>query len=254
MAHKLYHAYWGIEQKLVPGLRSTQYDYAEQLISLLDGKRWLDLGCGHQVFPDWMRDEQARVLRSAGRITGIDLDWEGLRKHPGIRDKVFGDLQRLPFAAGSFDVVSANMVVEHLKEPEWILAEIKRVLMPGGAFVFHTPNLYHWGIVLARCVPDKVKKALIGFLENRREEDVFPTHYQLNSAAAVKNAAEQSGFDLAELKLVSGSATLAALGWGAIPELVYIRFIQRENLEGLRSNLVVVLRKPFLKQKCAPGE
>jgi SAM-dependent methyltransferase len=244
MADKLYRAYWAIEQRLLPGLRSSQYAYAEQLISLLDGKRWLDLGCGHHVFPDWMKVEQTQALGSAGRITGIDLDWEGLRKHPGIRDKVFGDLQRLPFAAGSFDVVSANMVVEHLEDPERILAEIKRVLTPGGVFLFHTPNLYHWGIVLARCVPDKLKKAIIGFLENRREEDVFPTHYRMNSAAVIRRLAKRSGFDVAVLKLVSGSATLAALGWGAIPELTYIRLIRAEKLAGLRSNLVVVLRKP----------
>ncbi len=244
MADKLYRAYWAIEQKLLPGLRSSQYAYAEQLTSLLAGKRWLDLGCGHQVFPDWMKGEQARVLQSAGRITGIDLDWEGLRKHPGISDKVFGDLQQLPFAAASFDVVTANMVVEHLEEPERVLAEVARVLAPGGALLFHTPNMYHWAIVLARCIPDGLKKAIIGFLENRREEDVFPTHYRMNSAAAVRRLAQRSGFEVAELKLVSGSATLAAVGWGAIPELIYIRLIQAGSLAALRSNLVVVLKKP----------
>jgi SAM-dependent methyltransferase len=190
-----------------------------------------------------MARQQQEVLHSAARITGIDLDWDGLCRHPGIRDRVFGNLEKLPFAAGSFDVVSANMVVEHLERPEQTAAEIHRVLSPGGLFVFHTPNLYHWAILPARLTPDGMKKRIVRFLEGRSEEDVFRTHYRMNSAKDVRRIASVSGFEVSELKQVSGSATLAALGWAAFPELIYIRMLRANKLGTFRSNLVGVLRK-----------
>src|SRR5438045_2693854 len=80
----------------------------------------------------------------------------------------------------TFDIVSANMVVEHLSDPGHTLAEIHRVLKPGGRFVFHTPSRFHWPLWLSARVPEAIRLPLVRFLENRRSEDVFPTHYQMN--------------------------------------------------------------------------
>jgi SAM-dependent methyltransferase len=46
----------------------------------------------------------------------------------------------LPFASGSFDVVCAMDLLEHVDEPDRLIAEAARVLAPGGMFVFHTFN------------------------------------------------------------------------------------------------------------------
>src|SRR3712207_3931822 len=133
--------YWSIEQRFVPGLRPTQYAYYETLLRVLrPDDEWLDLGCGHQVFGGWMTREQAKAISSCRRIYGIDLDWQGLRAHTGIANKIYGDLGRLPVRTSSVDVVTANMVIEHLSDPDAVLREIGRVLRPGGRFVFHTPN------------------------------------------------------------------------------------------------------------------
>jgi SAM-dependent methyltransferase len=146
----LYHFYWRAEKLITPGLTSSQYEYFEQLRDLLTRKsRWLDLGCGHQLFGDWMTREQAEVVALSGSVVGIDLDWEGLRRHPSIRRRIFGDLLRLPVLDGSFDVISANMVMEHIPEPTVLLTEVHRALSPGGVFIFHTPNFYHWGTFAA---------------------------------------------------------------------------------------------------------
>src|SRR5258708_9609244 len=102
----LYRFYWKAEAALVPGLRSSQYAYYETLRALVSGKIWLDLGCGHQVFADWMSQEQADVLGRCHEVFGIDLDWAGLRAHPGISNKAIGDLAKLPFACESVEVVS----------------------------------------------------------------------------------------------------------------------------------------------------
>lgn len=49
--------------------------------------------------------------------------------------------QRLPFPDGSFDLVLLTEVLEHLDSHFQILAEVSRVIRPGGHFVFSTPNL-----------------------------------------------------------------------------------------------------------------
>jgi SAM-dependent methyltransferase len=239
-----YDFYGKAERLVVPTLRSSQYAYYEALRAVLSPEaRWLDMGCGHQVFADWMVREQQQVIAACRMVVGIDLDWDGLRRHAGITRRVFGDLGRLPLADASCDVVSANMVVEHLAAPADVLTEVHRVLSTGGSFVFHTPSYYHWGTLVAAALPDSVKKPLIRLFEGRAEADVFPTHYRMNTAAAIRHYADQCGFDVVRLQHVSSSATLQMLGPFVLLELLYIRLIRSAALAPLRSGLVVTLRK-----------
>src|SRR6185503_18157551 len=50
------------------------------------------------------------------------------------------DACALPYTRGSFDVVCAMDLLEHVEQPERVIAEASRVLAPGGLFVFHTFN------------------------------------------------------------------------------------------------------------------
>jgi SAM-dependent methyltransferase len=240
----LFHFYWKLEQWLVPGLSSSQNAYYKQVAGLMSKSPvWLDVGCGHQVFADWMTREQDEVIGKSRHVFGIDLDWEGMRKHPSIHDKVMGNLAFLPFASGSFDVVSANMVAEHLDEPLQVLREVHRVLAPGGTFIFHTPNAKGWFVAAARMVPESAKKPLIRLLENRRAEDVFPTRYLLNQIDQIEVASAQAGFESAQVTHVSSSAITAVLGPLVMGELLWIRALEKPSRARLRSNLVVQLHK-----------
>jgi 2-polyprenyl-3-methyl-5-hydroxy-6-metoxy-1,4-benzoquinol methylase len=240
----LYDLYFRAEKIITPHLRSSQYAYYDALRAQLSpSKRWLDMGCGHQVFAEWMTREQEEVIARSQMVAGIDLDWQGLTNHAGIDRRVFGDLGRLPFASESWDVISANMVMEHLENPDAVLREVHRVLTPGGAFVFHTPNFYHWGTLVARALPDGLKRKLVRLFEGRVEADVFETHYRLNTAAEVRRRARAAGFDVLEVRHVNSSATLKMLGPVVLLELLYIRVIEHPWFAQLRSGLVVTLRK-----------
>jgi SAM-dependent methyltransferase len=203
----------------------------------------MDLGCGHQVFADWMNAEQTQVLSACRKAFGVDLDWTGLKAHPGISNRIFADLTQLPVQANSMEVVSANMVAEHLKEPGDVLREVHRILKPGGLFVFHTPNFLGLNTQIAARVPETVKKTLIRLLENRKEEDVFPTHYRINTRADIQELAGQTGFAVEDITMVSSSAATIMLGPVAWAELLYIRALQAEKRANYRSNIVAVLRK-----------
>jgi SAM-dependent methyltransferase len=53
---------------------------------------------------------------------------------------VEGVAERLPFADGSFDLVVAISVLEHVEDPRQVFAEVARVLRPGGGFYFYTTS------------------------------------------------------------------------------------------------------------------
>lgn len=244
LSRLLFRFSWAMEARIVPGNRSSQWDYHDALVPHLRSEtRWLDLGCGHQVFADWMMAEETAAVNCVRYACGIDLDEAGMRNHQHLRDRVKGDLTRLPFPNASFDVISANMVVEHLEHPAGVLAEVRRALRPGGVFVFHTTNRRNFKIMLASKLPQGMKNGLIRLLEQRKAEDVFPTHYAINTPEQVRRLAEAGGFEVATLRTVNGSPTTNLLGPVVIGELLVFRWMRRPGHENYRTNIIAVLRK-----------
>jgi 2-polyprenyl-6-hydroxyphenyl methylase/3-demethylubiquinone-9 3-methyltransferase len=100
--------------------------------------RVLDLGCGAGFLSNYL------AMRGHD-VTGIDTTPENLtvaRANDASRSAHYelGDACALPYAAGSFDVVCAMDLLEHIEDPARVIAEASRVLAPGGLFVFHTFN------------------------------------------------------------------------------------------------------------------
>jgi SAM-dependent methyltransferase len=240
----LEHFYWWSQDRIVPGLRSSQYAYAEVLTASLDRDvAWLDLGCGRRPLPNWMPQSLEDGLRARiGRAVGVDADHQSLLDQRVLRDRVEAMADALPFASGSFDLVSANMVVEHLEHPSRVLGEIRRVLKPGGIFLFHTPNRRHWAVRVASVTPERLKLALVRVLDGRTSEDVFPTWYRFNDAREIRALAGAHGFSIERLDEISSSAICAVLGPVSWIELAAIRLMQRPAYSHWRSNLVGALR------------
>lgn len=127
-------------QKLASWLRSTpihpQWLMPGRLVSTrLRGCRGklLDIGAANR----WLESEVC------SEVTYIALDYPrtaiGLY---GTKPDVFADASGLPFADASIDAVACFEVVEHIARPEKMLAEIARVLAPGGFAEFSMPFLY----------------------------------------------------------------------------------------------------------------
>jgi ubiquinone/menaquinone biosynthesis C-methylase UbiE len=152
-------------------------------------------------------------------------------------------LAHLPFDAASFDFVTANMVVEHLEDPSAALREVHRTLKPKGKFLFHTPNVRNWVIRLASLTPDGIKRKAAVFLHGRKETDIFPTHYRMNTPEAVRELAERNGFRVVELATVNSSATFIMLGPVVLLELLATRLLESKRGERYRTIIIAKLEK-----------
>lgn len=134
--------YWKVERVLAPGLRYSQDFYEEVICELVTPCTvWLDLGCGHRVLPEWRFATERELVNRASFVAGMDVDSGATTKHRTIKNIWVGDVHNLAFPDDSFMLVTANMLVKHLEDAGRVFAEIHRVLVPGGSFLFHTPNV-----------------------------------------------------------------------------------------------------------------
>lgn len=98
----------------------------------------LDVGCGAGFLSN-------HLAREGFEVTGLDasrasLDVASRHDATGKASYLLGDALRLPFPDACFDAVCAMDFLEHVEEPARALAEMARVLKPGGTLFFHTFN------------------------------------------------------------------------------------------------------------------
>jgi ubiquinone/menaquinone biosynthesis C-methylase UbiE len=244
MRRRLFELYWKLRGLIAPNLTHAQHLYEGVLKNLVSSEtQWLDLGCGHQVLPFWREEEERNLVARCGMIVGMDYDLLSLQKHRSVSLRVRGHINSLPFKEGHFDLVTANMVVEHLAEPSVQFREIYRVLKPGGIFLFHTPNAKGYPTLMTKLVPEKLKHKLIYILDGRKEDDVFETHYVANTQRQIADLARSTGFEIAKIQLTVSDAVFALVPPIAIPELMYLRLLMTDRFKNWRTNIITVLKK-----------
>jgi ubiquinone/menaquinone biosynthesis C-methylase UbiE len=129
-------AAWLMQESESPTDAPAKQDLARSSPAAPNSLSTLDVGTGTAQIP-------IRLCRSgfAGPVTGIDLSAEMINY--GTLNVIAADLQgqirfelidakRLPYADGSYDAVISNSIVHHIPEPNQVLAEMLRVLAPGG--------------------------------------------------------------------------------------------------------------------------
>jgi ubiquinone/menaquinone biosynthesis C-methylase UbiE len=236
--------YWRMRRRIVPTLSSSQ-DIYETVLKELVGPNltWLDVGCGHQILPEWRESAEQDLVRNCGAIVGMDYDFGSLVKHRTISLLVRGDITNLPFKDASFDLVTANMVVEHLDDPVLQFHEISRILKSQGLFLFHTPNARGYFSLMRRLVPNRIARKLASLLDGRDPEDIFPVHYKANTANKIELLARAAGLEVTRTRMVVSEAALQIIPPLAFFELIGIKALMTEPLKPFRTNIIALLRK-----------
>jgi ubiquinone/menaquinone biosynthesis C-methylase UbiE len=106
----------------------------------LRGRRVLDVGCGKGRFARVFQEQEPEA-----EIWGLDISEEMLRHVPaGIHTRA-GSMTELPFEDAYFDGAYATESLEHAVEIEKAVAEICRVVKPGGRIAIIDKNAEQWG-------------------------------------------------------------------------------------------------------------
>jgi SAM-dependent methyltransferase len=145
------------------------------------GERVLDLGCRYGAL--------TRAYIEGNDVVGVDVDREALAEAATLGiETAWADVDEpLPFADASFGVVVAGELLEHIRSPERLVAEVRRLLRPGGRFVGSVPNAFRL-------------RNRMRFVAGRPPED-DPTHLHMFTPDAVRGLLV--GFEDVELTFIS---------------------------------------------------
>ncbi len=172
--YPVHHAEGGIHRALVARLTGPP-------------RRILDLGCAAGYL--------AQELIDAGHeVVGVDA-----MARPGVEDRMPTFIQHdleggLPEGVtGSFDMVVAADVLEHLRQPELLLRELAGRLVPGGAVLVSVPNIGHW-------YPRG--RSLFGVLDYDQRGILDSGHLRFFNRRSLERLARRSGFRVVSVQPV----------------------------------------------------
>ena len=109
----------------------------EEALKCIEAPMVLDVATGSGSFAGHLKTE----YRGIGTITGIDISWKGLEKSREALRRIDDmravcmDSSKMAFPAGSFDMVCISNSLHHMAKLDDTLAEMMRVLGPGGYFL-----------------------------------------------------------------------------------------------------------------------
>jgi SAM-dependent methyltransferase len=158
-------------------------------LGLPPGLKWLDVGCGNGAFTEVMIGKNAPA-----EVVGIDPSEGQLayaRTRPGTKLAKFqaAGAQDIPFADKSFDVAVMPLVISFVPDPVKAVAEMKRVVRPGGTIAAYMWDVPGGGLPLE---PIQVAMRAMGvqtanpqgYLASR--EETMRTVWQQNGLAAIE--------------------------------------------------------------------
>jgi SAM-dependent methyltransferase len=167
----------------VEGLQTELVKY------LPDTGRVLDLGCG-------VNTDLAGYRTPTREVRGTDFQIHAELRHVAWF-RLLPANGAIPFTDEYFDLITTNMVLEHVTEGSQFFQEVARVLRPSGIFIGHTISGSHYVTWIRRLVgllPHSFNAWLVRRLYGRREVDTFPAYYRLNRSRQISQACRPAGF------------------------------------------------------------
>jgi SAM-dependent methyltransferase len=225
-----------------PGWRDGTSQFAAMIRKRLESSsRLLDLGAGRgKTGPVGFRGQVATIV-------GVDPD-TSIAGNVTVDYRVRGCGETLPFRAAAFDLVFSDWVMEHLADPSTAVAEVFRVLKPGGFFVFRTGNLFHYSYAIAAATPHWFHRLIANRVRalSNADDHLDQTYYRINTLSAVRRGLARAGFIVEEISLVEAEPSYLMF---SVPSfllgLAYERLVNHLAwLARLRACIFVCARKP----------
>lgn len=209
---------------------------ARILERLRPGSAVLDLGAGAGI----VRQMDFRGL--GARISGVDPD-PRVTTNPMLDVAKVGMAEQIPFEDRSFDLVFADNVLEHLPDPLAVFREVRRVLKPGGEFLFKTPNRWHYMPLVSQLTPHAFHR-YYNKLRGREVTDTFPTHYRANCRRDIRRLAGVAGLLVDSIELIEGRPEYLRISAATyLAGCLYERTVNSGRaFEGLRVVIIGALR------------
>jgi SAM-dependent methyltransferase len=230
-----------LDRAFYSGFRDSWDDdaFRQYVLSHLNAEHvLLDLGAGAGIVA------QMNFRGLAKKVCGVDPDARVLQ-NTFVDEAKVGAGEKIDWPDETFDIVTADNVLEHLADPARVFSEISRVLKPGGKFLFKTPNRSHYVPLIARLTPHLFHK-YYNWLRGRAYEDTFATYYRANRPADVAAAGEGAGLKLTHFELIERRPEY--LRMSALTYLFGIAYERAVNstdaLKGFRVTFIGNLTKP----------
>jgi ubiquinone/menaquinone biosynthesis C-methylase UbiE len=155
--------------------------------------RWLDVGCGNGAFTEELIGRCAPATVIA--IDPSDDQLAHARTRRGVKTAEFrvGDAQKLPFANHSFDVAVMALVISFLPNPAQAVAEMGRVVRPGGWVA-----TYMWDIPGGGAPTDPIYVAM----ESMGMTSVRPANPVVSRREAMQDLWEKAGLESIETQVI----------------------------------------------------
>ncbi len=152
------------------------------------GKKVLDVGCLGGRLTRLIMDQNNEVW-------GVDINpaAAAVAQKRGVRVKIANVEDGFPFGGGSFDVVNAGEVIEHLYDTKNFFEEARRVLKTQGLILFSVPNLNSF--------ENRIRVVTGGYLSmaGAYPEDHFGDRVRVFNLAKIRELCNQTGFRLIDV-------------------------------------------------------
>lgn len=220
---------WKYLNKIYPNFKTGGFYYRQYLKNNIGCKIILDAGCG--------RGGMISEFKSLAKlIIGVDKDSLSIKDNTVINKGIIADLEDIPLDNNSVDVITAEFILEHLKNPEPVFAEFSRILKPDGVLIFITPNILNPVISISRILPYSFHKFLREKLLKRKES--YRTFYYANRYDKLLKIAEIADFRCCEIRRVGNPEYIAFCKPLVLPSIIFERIIDNRFLEFFKMYLV----------------
>lgn len=183
------------DNEIIRNLRNSIYSS----IDFLKKNRILDIGCGTGEFILELEGEEGELIGLEPWRTQIRI----ARNKSSKADFIIGIGEHLPFVSSSFTIVHAAFVLEHIKEQEYFLNEISRVISNNGKLIIISPNSLSFHGKLVQIIPIFMRNLILRLLGSDAvgkfsEEEIL--YYKFCSISRLDKFLKEKGFK----KILSG--------------------------------------------------